>query len=162
MTDPTTRQVVAAWHDVVADGDPSGLDELLAADCTFLSPVVHTPQEGREATALYLAAAMQVFADTGFRYVGETVADGRAVLEFVCELDDTHVHGIDMIDVVDGRISRFVVMVRPLRGIQELRRRMARMLERSTPGQAPGRASGRGPGRTPGRAPGPPPADGVA
>lgn len=130
----TTRAVVEEWHDLVATGDTAALRSLLAEDCVFLSPVVHTPQEGRRITSLYLASAMRVFAGSGFTYVGETVEGDRAVLEFTADLDGTAVHGVDVIDVEDGRIARFTVMVRPLRGMEELRRRMALLLAEATAG----------------------------
>ena len=48
------------WHDILNERDVTRLDEVLAEDCVFLSPVVHTPQVGREITKLYLAGAMNV------------------------------------------------------------------------------------------------------
>ena len=56
---------VKAWHDVVrnlrSDPDGQALDALLADEVVFHSPVVHTPQEGRALTKLYLMAAFNVF-----------------------------------------------------------------------------------------------------
>ena len=40
-----------AWHEIAASGDASRLEEVIAPDCVFLSPVVHTPQEGGESDA---------------------------------------------------------------------------------------------------------------
>ncbi len=34
------------WHEIVHERNPDRLDEVLAEDCVFLSPIVHTPQEG--------------------------------------------------------------------------------------------------------------------
>ena len=36
------------WHEMLASRDISRLDEVLAADCVFYSPVLHSPQQGRE------------------------------------------------------------------------------------------------------------------
>ena len=47
--------------------------QLLADDCVFHSPVVHTPQRGKDLTAGYLSAAMQVLGNGTFRYVREVV-----------------------------------------------------------------------------------------
>ena len=124
----STQQVVDEWHRIVDESDAGALRGVLAEDCVFRSPVVHTPQRGRTISAMYLASAMQVFEGSGFRYVAETVDERRAVLEFACELDGTHVNGVDLVDVVDGEIVRFTVMVRPLQGIQELHRRMGAVL----------------------------------
>ena len=38
------------WHHVMKEGDMEALYDLLHPDCVFISPVVHTPQEGREIT----------------------------------------------------------------------------------------------------------------
>lgn len=128
----SVRDVVAHWHRIVDAGDPSQIAPLLAEDCVFMSPVVFTTQQGRGATALYLAAAMQVFDGTDFEYVATTIDEDRAVLEFTCTLDGTVVHGVDLVDVADGRIVRFTVMVRPLQGLRRLHDRMAAMLDSAT------------------------------
>ena len=44
------------------------LYDLLHPDCTFFSPVVHTPQQGREITYAYLQAANKALSDN-FQYV---------------------------------------------------------------------------------------------
>ena len=117
------------WHEVVAKGDPALLDEILAEDCVFLSPVVHTPQRGRDITKLYLTGAMQVLND-GFHYVKEVVTPEHAVLEFACEIDGIEVNGVDIISFDEqGKISEFKVMVRPLKAINMLHARMQQMLE---------------------------------
>jgi hypothetical protein len=131
------RDVVEEWHEVVRTGDSERLQRLLADDCSFHSPVVFTPQDGRARTALYLAAALEVFDGADFAYVGELVGDDRAVLEFTADLDGTHVHGVDIIDVEDDRIVRFTVMVRPLQGIDALHRAMASQLGAAPPAARP-------------------------
>jgi len=123
-------QSLQRWHDMVARRDHSDLGEILTDDCVFLSPVVHTPQRGRELTALYLTGAMQVFNET-FHYTKEVVTHQHAVLEFECEVDGVLINGVDIISfAADGRISEFRVMVRPLKGMQMLHGKMAEMLER--------------------------------
>lgn len=117
------------WHEMVASGDSSRFDEILAEDCVFLSPVVHTPQLGRDISKLYLTAALHVF-NNGFRYVKEVVNDTHAVLEFECEVDGIVVNGVDIMTFDgDGKISEFKVMVRPLKGVNMLHAKMKAMLE---------------------------------
>ena len=106
-----------------------GLFELLAEDCIFWSPVVHTPQRGRDITYLYLSAASQVFSDD-FCYVSETVDGSRAVLEFTCAIDDIQINGVDIIQVRDRQISELKVMVRPLKAVNIVHERMMRMLKK--------------------------------
>jgi len=117
------------WHEIIKTRKPELLDEILAEDCVFLSPVVHTPQRGREITKLYLTGAMHVLVDD-FRYEKEVVSGDHAVLEFVCEVDGITVNGVDIISFnKDGKISEFKVMVRPLKAINMLHAKMGAMLE---------------------------------
>lgn len=120
---------VSAWHAVVERHDPEALGALLADDVTFHSPVVHTPQVGKALTMKYLGAALQVFLNGSFRYVREVVGARDAVLEFVVEIDGITVNGVDMMHWNDdGRITDFKVMIRPLKGMNVVRERMAAML----------------------------------
>ena len=117
------------WHDIVRERDPALLDEVLAPDCVFLSPVVHTPQRGRDLTRLYLTGAMHVLNDN-FRYVREISDAGGAVLEFECEVDGILVNGVDLMRFDEhGLISEFKVMVRPLKAIEAVHQKMRSMLE---------------------------------
>lgn len=64
----------------------------------------------------------------------EVVGARDAVLEFVVEMDGITVNGVDMIHWNDdGRITDFKVMIRPLKGMNVVRERMAAMLERMAP-----------------------------
>ena len=123
------RDVIDRWYDMMSGSSHDGLFELLAEDCIFWSPVVHTPQRGRDITYLYLSAASQVFSDD-FRYVSEMVDGSRAVLEFTCTIDDIQINGVDIIQVRDRKISEFKVMVRPLKAVNKVHERMMRMLEK--------------------------------
>jgi ketosteroid isomerase-like protein len=120
------------WHRLVRTSDPAGLWDLLAEDAVFHSPVVHTPQRGRQLAFWYLAAAFKVFFNDSFRYVREVVDGRHAVLEFQTEIDGIVVNGVDMITWNDdGRIVDFKVMLRPLKAISLIHQKMAQMLEAS-------------------------------
>ncbi len=129
------NEALANWHKIVASRNPEGLDDILAEDCVFYSPVVHSPQRGRELTRLYLTGAMHVLGDR-FHYVKEVIGDRQAVLEFVCEVDDLEVNGVDIMSFdPEGRISEFKVMLRPLKAVNAVHARMREMLEQlSRPG----------------------------
>lgn len=117
------------WHDMLRRQSLDRLDEVLAEDCVFLSPIVHTPQEGRELTSLYLNGALGVFNDS-FRYIKEVVTPEHAVLEFTCDLDGITVNGVDIMTFDEqGKIIEFKVMVRPLKAVNLLHARMREMLE---------------------------------
>lgn len=122
--------VLERWHAVVEAGDPALLDDLLADECVFYSPIVHTPQEGKALTTMYLAAAMQVLGGDSFRYVREVSDDHQAVLEFEGENDGISINGVDMFTWNEqGKIDSFKVMVRPLKAINLLHAQMKSMLE---------------------------------
>jgi SnoaL-like domain len=117
------------WHDMLRRRDLGRIDEVLAEDCVFLSPIVHTPQRGRDLTRLYLTAALAVFNES-FQYVKELVSPQHAVLEFTCEVDGIMVNGVDIMTFDDsGKIVEFKVMVRPLKAINLLHAKMKAMLE---------------------------------
>ena len=123
-----TPHAIDRWHDMMARGTTDGLYDLLHPDCVFWSPVVHTPQRGRDITFLYLSAAGQVF-DADFHYVRELRDGDSAMLEFECTMDGVHVNGIDLIQVKDNLIVEFKVMVRPLKAVNKVHERMMAMLE---------------------------------
>ncbi|MET0971531.1 MAG: nuclear transport factor 2 family protein [Tardiphaga sp.] len=119
------------WHAYMASHDHAALWELLHPDAVFESPVVHTPQQGRDIVFKYLAAAEQVLGGPGFRYTNEWRHDTSAVLEFENEIEGIKLNGVDIITFDgDGRITRFKVMVRPLKAINLLHRMMGEQLAR--------------------------------
>ncbi|WP_369255204.1 nuclear transport factor 2 family protein [Geodermatophilus amargosae] len=125
--------VIARWHRYMEGGSPNGLDELLADDVVFYSPVVFTPQRGKEITTRYLEAAAVALAGEGaegtFRYTKEVLAGDTAVLEFETTVQGRYVNGVDVIRCDDaGRIVEFRVMVRPLQAIQAVHEQMGRRL----------------------------------
>ena len=123
----TTVDAIDQWHQMMATGRYDGLRELLSDDCVFWSPVVHTPQRGRDLTLMYLTAAGQVF-DTDFRYVREVRSGDTAVREFECSVDDIQVNGIDMIQMENNQIIDFKVMIRPLKAVNKIHEKMMAML----------------------------------
>ncbi|HZD24645.1 MAG TPA: nuclear transport factor 2 family protein [Alphaproteobacteria bacterium] len=120
------------WYDYIKSHDGEALRALLHPDVVFESPVVHTPQRGRDITVKYLRSAATVLAGPGFRYVGEWRSDNGAVLEFETEVDGIMINGVDIITVSDdgSQIVHFKVMVRPLKAINLLHRLMAEELMR--------------------------------
>lgn len=126
MTPPTIER----WHQIVRDRDPQALHALLAEDVVFLSPVVHTPQVGRAITYQYLLAATQVLNNDSFVYLNQWSGERSAVLEFESTVEGIVINGVDMIEWnAAGQISRFKVMVRPLKAVNKLHELMGRMLQ---------------------------------
>ena len=128
------ERVIERWHRVLEDRDPGQLNDLLAEDAVFHSPVMHTPQHGRPLVAQYLTAAGQVLLNDSFRYVREIVDGRHAALEFSVTIDDVIVNGVDLISWNEaGEITAFKVMLRPLKAISLVRERMSAMLESTAP-----------------------------
>jgi hypothetical protein len=122
-------QAIERWREIAKLRDTAGLEELLAEDVVFTSPVVHTPQRGKAIIRKYLSAAILVLGGDGFRYVGEWLGESSAVLEFITTIDGLEINGVDIIGWdAEGRIDRFKVMVRPLKAIDALHRAMGARL----------------------------------
>ncbi|MDX2234111.1 MAG: hypothetical protein NW200_06400, partial [Hyphomonadaceae bacterium] len=126
MTPPALEK----WYGYMVSHDHGALWALLHPDAVFESPVVHTPQRGRDITFKYLVSAEQVLGGPGFRYVGEWRNDKGAVLEFETVIDGVAINGVDMIAFSDdgALITHFKVMVRPLKAINLLHRLMGEQL----------------------------------
>jgi hypothetical protein len=117
------------WYGYMKSHDRAALWDLLHPDAVFESPVVHTPQRGRDLTFKYLSAAEKVLGGPGFAYVGEWRGDSGAVLEFEKEIEGIRINGVDIITFdADDRITHFKVMVRPLKAINLLHRLMGAQL----------------------------------
>ena len=131
-------------HDIMK-GDsseaPNKLDDLLHDDVVFYSPVVYTPQRGKEITKLYLSAASGVFStekkgkeekkESKFKYIKEVVHGNHACLEFETEMNGVYVNGIDLITWDENdKIIEFKVLVRPLQAVNTLHQQMGQMLDK--------------------------------
>jgi hypothetical protein len=153
------EKVVENWHRHLRGEYPGGLDELLAEDVVFYSPVVFTPQKGREITKAYLNAAFNTFDGDAakksgdgakksrdgakksrdgaktFAYTKKVLSGNHAMLEFETELDGTYVNGVDIISCnAEGQITEFKVMIRPLQAVNKLHAQMAAMLKKMQAG----------------------------
>jgi hypothetical protein len=121
---------VEVWHRLVGAGDPSGLNDFLAEDAVFYSPVVHSAQRGKKLTTLYLTAALRLFFNPTFRYVREIVGAADAMLEFETEIDGVIVNGVDIFKWNEaGQVVEFKVMLRPLKAVSLIHQRMAALPE---------------------------------
>ena len=122
------------WHAYAKSRNVALLADLLDEHCTFQSPVVFTPQQGRAITTQYLAAAMQVLGNESFVYKREWYAADSAVLEFEASVEGVLVNGVDIISWnAANQITDFKVMVRPLKGVNKLHEVMGRMLAQISP-----------------------------
>ncbi|MCA1452910.1 nuclear transport factor 2 family protein [Bradyrhizobium sp. BRP22] len=119
------------WYAYMKYHDRAALWDLLHPDAVFESPVVHTPQRGRDITFKYLSSAEKVLGGAGFVYRGEWRSDNGVVLEFENEIDGIKINGVDIITFdAEGRITHFKVMVRPLKAVNLLHQLMGEELLR--------------------------------
>ncbi len=133
---------IKRWHAHLKGELPGGLDDLLDDDCVFLSPVVFTPQRGKELTKLYLTAAGSTFSEgdiskapgqssSDFKYVKEVLCGDYAVLEFESSIGGKYINGVDIITFNEaGKIIEFKVMIRPLQAVNMIHAQMQAMLEK--------------------------------
>ena len=124
------KNLIHKWHEVIESDDLEMLDEIIADNAVFSSPVVFKPMEGKEITMMYLHAAGQSFNMEKFKYTKEIHDDMNSVLEFETYIDDISVNGVDMIEWnEDGKISNFKVMIRPFKAVQKVQEKMIEALE---------------------------------
>ncbi|MFD4563953.1 nuclear transport factor 2 family protein [Streptomyces sp. NPDC058467] len=123
MTHPFRKAVEA--------GDLAAVEDLLADDVVFTSPVAFKPYPGKAITAAILRGVSRVFTD--FRYVRDIAgADGRDhALVFEAKVGDKEISGCDFLHFdAEGRIDELTVMVRPLSAAQALSEAMGAQFER--------------------------------
>jgi hypothetical protein len=109
-------------------------------DVSFYSPIVFSPQRGKELTTLYLMAAGNTFGgdqskdgtlgESSFKYTKEVLDGNQAVLEFETQIDGKYVNGVDIITFNNhGKIIEFKVMIRPLQAVNIIHEKMQDMLK---------------------------------
>jgi hypothetical protein len=140
------EQYLEKWHAHLRGELPGGLDDLLADDVVFYSPVVFSPQKGKELTKMYLNAAGNTFSEgngenapgkeaSNFKYCKEVACGNHLVLEFESEVQGKYINGVDIISWNDeGKIVEFKVMIRPLQAVNMMHAQMQAMLEKMQAG----------------------------
>jgi len=120
-------ELLARWHRIVFERDLQGLNDILAVDITFFSPVRWKPFEGRLAAHAILSTVMEVFQDFAYH---RQFADGQNwALEFSARVDDLSLKGIDLIRFNDhGQIQTFEVFIRPANALQAVTSSMGQRL----------------------------------
>jgi len=136
------EETMRKWHLHLKGELPGGLDELLAENVEFYSPIVFTAQKGKVLTKMYLSAATSTFGggdktmapgakESAFKYVKEVLCGNYAVLEFESTVDGKYVNGVDIITCNDeGKITEFKVMIRPLQAVNVMHAQMKAILEK--------------------------------
>lgn len=134
MASPAVQNTLQRWHEMVATRDMSVLEQILAEDVVFYSPVAFNPYPGKAVVSFILQNVIQVFEN--FTYHRSFVSDDghNVVLEFSANIGEAKLKGIDMIRFdADGQIVEFEVMIRPKRGLEALAAQMGERIKAFQP-----------------------------
>jgi hypothetical protein len=125
--------VVETWHRFAAGERPEALEDLLADDVVFYSPIVYTPQRGKDVTTMYLRAPPRQCPAT-LSTARFTIRSRSSPATSPCSSSrrpsaaNTST-GVDIIRCDDtGGIVEFRVMIRPLRAVNAVHEQMRAML----------------------------------
>ena len=124
------KSLIKKWHKVIETDNLELLNDIIADNAIFSSPVVFKPIEGKEITMMYLNAAGESFNMEKFEYTKEIHDGMNSVLEFETYIDEISVNGVDMIEWNEyGKISNFKVMIRPYKAVQKVQEKMIEALD---------------------------------
>ena len=130
MTIENTRKSIARWHEMLETRDMSILNELLAEEVVFRSPVAFQPYPGKQVVFFILTNVIQVFEN--FTYQREFISEegNNVVLEFSANVGDKKLKGVDMIQFnEEGQMIDFEVMIRPKSGLEALAVQMGQRMQ---------------------------------
>ena len=130
MTIENTRKSIARWHEMLETRDMSILNELLAEEVVFRSPVAFQPYPGKQVVFFILTNVIQVFEN--FTYHREFISEdgNNVVLEFSANVSDKKLKGVDMIQFnEEGQMIDFEVMIRPKSGLEALAVQMGQRMQ---------------------------------
>ncbi|MGW8378935.1 nuclear transport factor 2 family protein [Streptomyces sp. ODS28] len=119
------------FRQAVENRDEAAIEDLLAENVVFTSPVAFKPYPGKAITAAILRGVMRVFED--FAYLREIAnPDGRDhALVFTATVDGRQIQGCDFLHFDEvGKIDDFTVMVRPLSAATALAEAMGAQFDR--------------------------------
>jgi SnoaL-like protein len=106
-------------REAIEAGDVDALAERLHPDVVFRSPAVYKPYHGRDTVLALLGIVAQVFEN--FRYANEWRDGDTEILFFETNVGQYELQGVDILEYdAEGRVTSFVVMIRPLSGLQAL------------------------------------------
>jgi ketosteroid isomerase-like protein len=129
MSIEKTKSAIQKWHQMLETRDMSILNELLAEDVVFRSPVAYNPYPGKQVVTFILTNVIQIFEN--FSYHREFYSeDGQSVvLEFSANVGEKKLKGIDMMQFNEqGQIVDFEVMIRPKSGLEALAAQMGQRM----------------------------------
>ncbi|WP_374574237.1 nuclear transport factor 2 family protein [Acinetobacter sp.] len=129
MSFSQTKQSIQKWHHMLESRDMSILNDLLADDVVFRSPVAYSPYPGKQVVMFILTNVIQIFENFTYHRVFYTEDEQSVVLEFSANVGEKKLKGIDMIRFNEqGQIIDFEVMIRPKSGLEALAAQMGQRM----------------------------------
>ncbi|WP_435198275.1 nuclear transport factor 2 family protein [Janibacter sp. GS2] len=107
------------FREAIERKDMGAVDEMLADDVVFISPVAFAPYAGKAITSAILHTVVEVLED--FSYVRQLRDGHHEAYVFTAKVNGLEITGCDFLTLDEqGRISEFMVMTRPLKASQAL------------------------------------------
>ena len=129
MSYVNTKASLEKWHQMIENRDMSILNELLADDVVFRSPVAYNWYEGKQVVFFILSNVIQIFENFTYHREFYTEDQQSVVLEFSANVGEKKLKGIDMIRFNEqGKIVDFEVMLRPKSGLEALAAQMGQRM----------------------------------
>ena len=129
MSVQQTQESIKRWHEMLDTKDMSILNELLAEDVVFRSPVAFNPYPGKQVVFFILTNVIQVFENFTYHREFYTEDGLNVVLEFSANVGEKKLKVIDMIRFNEnGQIVDFEVMIRPKSGLDALAAQMGQRM----------------------------------
>lgn len=124
-----TKASLEKWHTMIENRDMSILNELLADEVVFRSPVAYNAYEGKQVVFFILSNVIQIFENFTYHREFYTEDQQSVVLEFSANVGEKKLKGIDMIRFNEqGKIVDFEVMLRPKSGLEALAAQMGQRM----------------------------------
>ncbi len=125
MTSSHTQTFIDKWHAIFEKNDPELMLPLIHEDIEFYSPAVFKPKHGKQIVFETLKRVFGIFKD--YRVTDTWVKDNEVLFEFETRVGKFTLQGMDrfLLDE-DGKIVQMKVWIRPLSGLKELARIVAK------------------------------------
>lgn len=110
---------ITEWRRIVAERDWDQLPELLTENVAYRSPADFEPHQGKDTMVAILRVVFGIMED--FTYLRHFGSQTGYVLEFSTRVGDARLVGADFVEFDEnGKITDFMVMMRPAGAVQIL------------------------------------------
>ena len=127
------------WEQGIHTKNTSELSQWLHDDVEFRSPAVFKPYKGKMVALALLSSVVQIFQNFTYHrvWIDRVGMKMMWALEFTADVyhdgKSSQIQGLDLIEFSGEKISRFDVLIRPLKGLSVLKDEMGKLLAREYP-----------------------------